>query len=158
GLRFRCAAARCDGARAPRQGVARRRARPLARTRRRGAGEGLARCGDGAGAGRRRGGALMFYEYVYPLHTVHGLSAVNVFRYITFRSAYAAITALLVCFVLGPPMIEWLRQVKLGQKVRAEGPQSHLSKAGTPTMGGLLIVTSIVVPCLLWGNFHSRSM
>jgi phospho-N-acetylmuramoyl-pentapeptide-transferase len=98
----------------------------------------------------------MFYEFVYPLHDVPGLGALNVFRYITFRAAYAAITALLVCFVVGPPMIEWLREVKLGQKVRSEGPQSHLSKAGTPTMGGLLIVTAIVVPTLLWGNLHSR--
>jgi len=100
----------------------------------------------------------MFYEFVYPLHEHPGLGALNVFRYITFRSAYAAITALLLCFVLGPPMIEWLRHVKLGQKVREEGPQSHHSKAGTPTMGGLLIVTAIVVPSILWGNFHSRSM
>ena len=98
----------------------------------------------------------MFYEWVYPLHTVHGLSVLNVFRYITFRAAYAAITALLVCFVMGPPMIEWLRRVKLGQKIRAEGPQAHLSKAGTPTMGGILIVAAIVVPTLLWGNLHSR--
>jgi phospho-N-acetylmuramoyl-pentapeptide-transferase len=98
----------------------------------------------------------MFYEWVYPLHELPGLSALNVFRYITFRSAYAAITALLTCFALGPPMIEWLRRVKLGQKIRAEGPQAHLAKAGTPTMGGLLIVAAIVVPTLLWGNFHSR--
>ncbi|HTO91242.1 MAG TPA: phospho-N-acetylmuramoyl-pentapeptide-transferase [Candidatus Sulfotelmatobacter sp.] len=98
----------------------------------------------------------MFYEYVYPLHTIHGLSVLNVFRYITFRSAYAAVTALLLCFVLGPPMIEWLRRVKLGQKIRAEGPQAHLAKAGTPTMGGVLIVSAIVVPTLLWGNLHSR--
>jgi len=98
----------------------------------------------------------MFYEWVYPLHHIEGLGALNVFRYITFRAAYAAITALLVCFVLGPPMIEWLRRLRLGQKIRAEGPQAHLSKAGTPTMGGILIVTAIVVPTLLWGNFHSR--
>ena len=100
----------------------------------------------------------MFYEYVYPLHNLPGLSLLNVFRYITFRSAYAAITALLVCFVAGPPMIGWLRRVKLGQKVRADGPQSHLAKTGTPTMGGLLIVAAIVVPTLLWGNLHSRSV
>jgi phospho-N-acetylmuramoyl-pentapeptide-transferase len=98
----------------------------------------------------------MFYEWVYPLHEIPGLSALNVFRYITFRTAYAAITALLTCFVLGPPMIGWLRRVRFGQKVREEGPQSHLQKAGTPTMGGLLIVTAIVIPTLLWGNFHSR--
>ena len=100
----------------------------------------------------------MFYEWVYPLHEVPGLSALNVFRYITFRAAYAAITALLVCFVLGPPMIEWLGRVRLGQKVREEGPQSHLVKSGTPTMGGLLIVTAIVLPALMWGNLHSRPM
>ena len=100
----------------------------------------------------------MFYEWVYPLHDIHGLGALNVFRYITFRSAYAAITALLVCFVFGPPMIEWLRRVKLGQKIRAEGPQAHLSKAGTPTMGGVLILVAIVVPTLLWGNLHSREL
>ncbi|NOT30187.1 MAG: phospho-N-acetylmuramoyl-pentapeptide-transferase [Planctomycetes bacterium] len=98
----------------------------------------------------------MFYEWVYPLHELPGFGVLNVFRYITFRAAYAAITALLVCFVLGPPMIDWLRRVKLGQKIRAEGPQAHLAKAGTPTMGGILIVTAIVVPTLLWGNLHSR--
>jgi phospho-N-acetylmuramoyl-pentapeptide-transferase len=100
----------------------------------------------------------LFYEWVYPLHELPGLSALNVFRYITFRAAYAAVTALLVCFVLGPPMIEWLRRLRLGQRVREEGPQSHLTKAGTPTMGGLLIVAAIVVPTLMWGNFHSRPL
>ena len=100
----------------------------------------------------------MFYEWIYPLHKLHGLSALNVFRYITFRSAYAAITALILCFVLGPPLIAWLKRVKLGQKVREEGPQTHLVKAGTPTMGGVLIVAAIVVPCLLWGNLHSRPL
>ena len=100
----------------------------------------------------------MFYEWVYPLHELPGLSALNVFRYITFRAAYAAITALLLCFALGPYMIAWLRRGRLGQRVRQEGPQSHLTKAGTPTMGGLLIVTAIVVPTLMWGNFHSRPL
>ena len=100
----------------------------------------------------------MFYEWVYPLHTLDGFGALNVFRYITFRAAYAAITALLVCFVLGPPMIEWLRRVGLGQKIRAEGPQAHLAKGGTPTMGVLLFVLAIVVPTLLWWIFHSRPL
>ena len=100
----------------------------------------------------------MFYEWVYPLHDIPGLGALNVFRYITFRSAYAAITALLVCFVLGPPMVEWLRHVKLGQKIRAEGPQAHLTKAGTPTMGGALILVSIVLTTLLWGDLSNRFM
>ncbi len=98
----------------------------------------------------------MFYEWIYPLHEMPGLSALNVFRYITFRSAYAAITALVLCYVMGPPLIRWLAEVKLGQKVRREGPQSHYAKAGTPTMGGILIVVAIIVPTLLWGNLHSR--
>ena len=100
----------------------------------------------------------MFYEWVFPLHSLPGLSVLNVFRYITFRSAYAAVTALLLCYLAGPFMIAWLRRVKLGQKIRAEGPQAHLSKAGTPTMGGIVIVIAIVVPTLLWGNFHSREV
>jgi len=100
----------------------------------------------------------MFYEWIYPLHTLPGLSALNVFRYITFRSAYAAVTALLLCYLLGPPVIGWLARVKLGQKIRREGPQAHLTKAGTPTMGGLLIVAAIVASSLLWGNFHSRPL
>ncbi len=100
----------------------------------------------------------MFHEWIYPLHELPGLSVLNVFRYITFRSAYAAITALLISWFFGPMMIDWLRRVKLGQKIRQEGPQSHLGKAGTPTMGGLMILVAILVPCLLWGNFHSRPM
>jgi phospho-N-acetylmuramoyl-pentapeptide-transferase len=100
----------------------------------------------------------VFYEWIYPLHHIHGLSVLNVFRYITFRAAYAAITALFMCFALGPPMIEWLRRVRLGQRIRKEGPQAHQTKAGTPTMGGVLIVTAIVVPTLVWGNFHSRDV
>ena len=100
----------------------------------------------------------MFHEWIYPLHELPGLSVLNVFKYITFRSAYAAVTALVISLWAGPAMIAWLRRVRLGQKVRDLGPQSHLAKAGTPTMGGLLIVAAIVVPCLLWGNFSSRPL
>ena len=73
----------------------------------------------------------MFYEWIYPLHSWPGLSVLNVFRYITFRSAYAAITALAISYWFGPVMIAWLRSVKLGQKVRQEGPQTHLGKKGS---------------------------
>jgi phospho-N-acetylmuramoyl-pentapeptide-transferase len=100
----------------------------------------------------------VFYEFVYPLHEIPGLGALNVFRYITFRAAYAAVTALVLCYVFGPPLIRWLAAVKLGQRIRAEGPQAHLAKAGTPTMGGLLILIAIVVPTLLWGNLRSREL
>jgi len=100
----------------------------------------------------------VLYEWLYPLHTVHGLSFLNLFKYITVRSALAAVLALVISFLLGPPMIAWLRRVKLGQKVREEGPQSHYAKAGTPTMGGLLMLTAIAVPVLLCGNFHSKQV
>ena len=100
----------------------------------------------------------MFYEWLYPLHTVHGLSFLNLFKYITVRSSLAALLALAISFLLGPPMIEWLRRVKLGQKVREEGPQTHYVKAGTPTMGGVLILAAITIPVLLCGNFHNKQV
>jgi phospho-N-acetylmuramoyl-pentapeptide-transferase len=98
----------------------------------------------------------MLYWLLYPLH--EQFAPLNVFRYITFRSAYALATALLIALVLGPPVIARLRQLKIGQKVRDDGPQSHLTKAGTPTMGGILIVISIAVSTLLWGNLGSRAV
>jgi phospho-N-acetylmuramoyl-pentapeptide-transferase len=92
----------------------------------------------------------MLYHLLYPLHTE--ISAFNVFRYITFRSAYAMVTALLISFLLGPAFIRMLRRIQMIQVIREEGPKSHHAKAGTPTMGGLLILTAIVVPSLLWCN------
>ncbi len=94
----------------------------------------------------------MFYVLLYPLVDV--ASFLNVFRYVTFRAAYAAITALLLSFLLGPPVIAWLRRLKMGQVIRAEGPQTHLSKAGTPTMGGVLIIFSVVLSVLLWQDIR----
>ena len=79
-------------------------------------------------------------------------SGFNVFRYITFRAAYAFVTALIVSFVVGPWLIRRLRQMQLGETIREEGPESHKSKAGTPTMGGLLILSSIFIPVLLWAD------
>jgi phospho-N-acetylmuramoyl-pentapeptide-transferase len=76
----------------------------------------------------------------------------NVFRYITFRTIYAAITALLLCFVIGPWLIRELGTHQIGQVIRRDGPESHLAKEGTPTMGGLLIVLAMVIPTLLWAN------
>lgn len=96
----------------------------------------------------------MLYHLLYPLHD--HFPALNVFRYITFRSAYALATALILAFILGPPVIRRLRELKIGQKVRDDGPQSHLPKAGTPTMGGVLIVISIAITTLLWGNLTNR--
>lgn len=76
----------------------------------------------------------------------------GVFKYITFRSALAAITALLISFVLGPIVIRKLHKHQIGEQAKVEGPASHLSKAGTPTMGGLIILGSVVIPLLLWGD------
>jgi phospho-N-acetylmuramoyl-pentapeptide-transferase len=92
----------------------------------------------------------MLYHLLYPLHTT--LSVFNVFRYITFRTIYASLTAFLICFLLGPWIIRKLSGMQVGQYIRDDGPQSHLSKAGTPTMGGVLIVFSIVVSTLLWSD------
>ncbi len=96
----------------------------------------------------------MFLEWMYPL--VKYFTPLNVFRYLTFRSAYAAVTALLVAFLLGPRIIEGLRRLKFGQSVRLDGPQSHLAKTGTPTMGGLLILSAALAATLLWVDLGNR--
>ncbi len=82
--------------------------------------------------------------------------AFNVFSYITLRAVLATITALVISFLIGPRMIAWLARMKIGQAVRDDGPRTHLVKAGTPTMGGALILVSIVVTTLLWGNLSNR--
>ena len=92
----------------------------------------------------------LLYEQLYPRVIPFPL-----FRYVTFRTAFASITALFLCVVLGPWMIQRLRQLQIGQHIRADGPQSHHKKAGTPTMGGVLIGISIVVPSLLWANLRN---
>jgi phospho-N-acetylmuramoyl-pentapeptide-transferase len=96
----------------------------------------------------------MLYHLLYPLRD--HFFAFNVFKYITFRSAYATVTALLLCVLVGPWIIRRLREWKVRQLIRTDGPQTHLTKAGTPTMGGLLIVGAIVVPTLLWANLANR--
>ena len=96
----------------------------------------------------------MFYLLFYPLH-VH-YSFLNIFQYITFRTIMAALTAMALSFALGPWMIERLRQLKYGQMIREVGPKDHYKKAGTPTMGGLLILFSMVVSTLLWADISNR--
>ena len=95
----------------------------------------------------------MLYSFLYPLHTY--ATVFNVTRYITFRTAAASLTALALSLALGPWMIRKLRDFQIGQVIRQEGPQSHRAKAGTPTMGGLLILTSAIVPTLLWANLSN---
>src|SRR5215468_11133538 len=92
----------------------------------------------------------MLYWLLYPLRDV--VPAFNVFRYITFRVAAAVVTALLLSWLFGPWFIRTLRRLAVGQNVRDVGPQAHQVKAGTPTMGGLLILFAVLVATLLWGN------
>jgi len=89
----------------------------------------------------------MLYHLLYPLHVSN--SVFNVFRYITFRTLIAALTALVISFLLGPWVIRSLTAHQIGQTIRPDGPQSHLSKAGTPTMGGTLILFSLILSTLL---------
>jgi len=93
------------------------------------------------------GEGLMLYALLYPLHTTY--SAFNVFRYITFRTLLAGIMALSVSFFLGPRLIALLTKKQIGQQIRSDGPSSHFSKAGTPTMGGVLILFSLTLATLL---------
>jgi phospho-N-acetylmuramoyl-pentapeptide-transferase len=92
----------------------------------------------------------MLYHLLYSLQDQ--LSALNVTRYITFRTTIASLSALALSLLLGPWMIRKLREFQVGQVIRQEGPTSHRPKAGTPTMGGLLILTAALVPTLLWAD------
>ncbi len=92
----------------------------------------------------------MLYWLLWQAHELW--SPLNVFRYITFRAALAILTALAAGLLLGPWLIRTLRAHQIGQSIREEGPASHQAKAGTPTMGGLLILAAVVVPVLLWGD------
>jgi phospho-N-acetylmuramoyl-pentapeptide-transferase len=83
------------------------------------------------------------------------IRAFSVFNYITLRAVMAAMTALIISFMLGPWMIRKLAAMKIGQSVRSDGPQTHLVKAGTPTMGGALILMSVAITTLLWGDLHN---
>jgi len=93
----------------------------------------------------------MLYYLLYE-QLQHYVSPFRVFRYTTFRTAFASLTALFLCIVLGPWLIGRLREFQIGQFIREDGPKSHHKKAGTPTMGGVLIIISIVVPTLLWAD------
>jgi phospho-N-acetylmuramoyl-pentapeptide-transferase len=95
----------------------------------------------------------VLFHLLYPFHTQ--ISVLNVTQYITFRTAAASLSALLMSLVLGPWMVRKLREFQIGQVIRQEGPQTHRPKAGTPTMGGLLILTASLVPTLLWADLRN---
>jgi len=96
----------------------------------------------------------MLLHLLYPLH-IH-YSALNIFQYITFRTFGASITAVLFCLLVGPVYIKWLKKKQIGQVIREEGPKSHYSKKGTPTMGGGLILLSVTVSTLLWADIFNK--
>src|SRR5688500_4181447 len=83
------------------------------------------------------------------------VKALNVFQYVTFRTAYATVTALLLSLLFGGKLIEALKKWNIGQQIREEGPQGHMAKSGTPTMGGMLIVGSVTLSTLLWAKLSS---
>lgn len=96
----------------------------------------------------------MLFHLFYPLAA--DLRILNIFKYLTFRTIYAMITALIVCFVLGPWIIRKLEGLQARQVIRTDGPESHLEKQGTPTMGGLIILSAIIVPALLWADLTNH--
>ncbi|MCK5152965.1 MAG: phospho-N-acetylmuramoyl-pentapeptide-transferase [Spirochaetales bacterium] len=95
----------------------------------------------------------MFKEILLPF--VDKFTFLNIFEYLTFRAAYAAVTALLISFIFGPKLIKTLKKRKAGQEIREDGPKTHLVKSGTPTMGGILILISVVISILLWQDLGS---
>jgi len=96
----------------------------------------------------------MFYHLLYPLHTIY--SFFNVFRYITFRTIYAILTALLIGFIIGPWLIKKLRAFQIQQVVREDVPSRHMAKNGTPTMGGSMILAALLIPALLWSDLTNH--
>ena len=97
----------------------------------------------------------MFYYLFDYIDKVFSIPGLGVFKYLTFRSSVAAITALLLAFFIGPIIINYLKNKQIGETIRVEGPESHMQKAGTPTMGGVIILMSIIIPVLLWSDLKS---
>ncbi|MDH4200011.1 MAG: phospho-N-acetylmuramoyl-pentapeptide-transferase [Spirochaetia bacterium] len=98
----------------------------------------------------------MLYWLLFPLKAQ--IPAFRIFGYVTFRAVMATLTAMILAFFLGPKFIEFLKRLNLGEKIRHDGPKSHHTKAGTPTMGGLLIVSSMSISVFLWGNLGNLNI
>jgi len=93
----------------------------------------------------------LLYQVLY-----HYFTPFRIFRYLTFRTAFASLTAMFMGLIIGPAIIRRLREFQIGQYIREEGPQAHQKKAGTPTMGGVLIVVSFIIPTLLWADLSNK--
>ncbi len=98
----------------------------------------------------------MLYYLFYPLREHHIFF--NLFRYITFRAAMAAMLALLISLAIGPVIIRKLKQMQIGEQIRADGPQSHFNKRGTPSMGGIIILISVLVPTWLFARIGDTAI
>src|SRR5713226_4369907 len=100
----------------------------------------------------------IFYELIYGRFKEQDwylVKALNVFQYVTFRTAYASVTAMLIALLSGRTVINALKRWNIGQQIREEGPQAHIAKRDTPTMGGLLLIASVVISTLLWARLSS---
>src|SRR5256884_9933159 len=109
---------------------------------------------DGDDNRSRHGGGLLHWLLYLKLY--HYFPPFRIFRYLTFRTAFASLTALFTAMIIGPLVINRLREFQIGQYIREEGPKAHQKKAGTPTMGGLLIAISTVIPTVLWADLSNR--
>src|SRR5262250_262413 len=98
----------------------------------------------------------MLYHLLFPLHTHAGLHGLNVLRYVSTRIIAATLTAMAISFLMGPWFIDRLRSKQIGEQIRSDGPQTPKKKAGTPTMGGSLILFALVIPTLLWCDLTDR--
>src|SRR5437868_3567944 len=116
--------------------------------------ESIRGCGSSESLGFGTGGGLLYW--LLYLKLFHYFPPFRIFRYVTFRTAFASLTAMFTGLIVGPLVINRLREFQIGQYIREEGPKAHQKKAGTPTMGGLLIAISIVVPTLLWADLSNR--
>lgn len=97
---------------------------------------------------------MLYYLFEYINHTLHP-PGFGLFKYITFRAGAAAITALIIAFWIGPKIIRLLKKYQIGEAAKVEAPKTHLSKAGTPTMGGLIVLLAILIPALLWTDIKN---
>src|SRR5260370_24329088 len=100
----------------------------------------------------------LFYELIYGRFKEQDwylVKALNVFQYVTFRTAYASVTAMLIALLSGRVVIKGLKKWNIGQQIREEGPQAHIAKRDTPTMGGLLVIASVVISTWLWARVSS---
>ena len=98
----------------------------------------------------------MLYQLLYSLHNYPALRFLNVVRYVSTRTILAILTALLISLLLGPRFIAWLRKLQIGETIRTDGPEAHKKKAGTPTMGGTLILLAVAAATLLWADLRNR--